>query len=1050
MKKIISIISVITLLCTMFYLPVMAETASTNVMSDIWTTVVFSNHTNNNAATYGYTVAAAAGQTNASADGHILASVNMGTHVNKGIYYRNFGADSFAAPKPVATVFGDPNGKLCVGFTPFGSIWNKFKALTYGANDRMYFSTYVNNLSGNEHELCFMPSSAGVNMTNFYKYTFPKNRWTKLDVVYNPNVTYTYTVTTDGATEKVTASTLGKVIPQGSNYNSKYPASSAGDEKASSRWTPILALSGSTYDANSTYVMEKVQFGEVKIYIDGVCVYTNTNSKSYSATSTDFYFYDSLPSRFVFNKNGALALSNMKFGKITNFDVDTFSTTQPELIDVAGKYSTLGSKIYTSDGILNKSDIIAPQGSVVKVYSKDSDVTLAGEYKYTELTDEVIPEGSIVSVQEDKDGGERISYEVLKTRKFYEYTNAFDAKLSAGNASVSLVGGLAGKGADDKANQLIPSVSGGKVAVDPFMNMPYGMDAEVLRNFTGYIHMSYNMLTQNLYDDYTRIRLTGEQGAIIAASNERTVLSKVLENDKWTKIDIVFDLEGGKAKLTDKNKTNGTYKLYVNGALVDSGNTMLGAYNGSGNLVKSLRLGVQAGNNYNTACKIYFDDFKFYATYVDEPVPTALPQVVTANVGDTVSSVTAQGAKVYTDASYKVQPSDSDVLRNGNVIVVENDGTYAYYDVFADGVKHYMTSSDSCESYVRFAPDWSVSGIGGKAADDYSLKLTKVAGDVADYQNMYPQFVYNRGEDAKDYTVIALKLFVPDDATTKDFGIYSQGHQNLGQTISNADISKNKWIEIVDVIDYTGEDVVATMYIDGKVYNEPKREIGKKKVNDVLVDFGASGYNQIRLSFNTGVPTSTPTIYMDDIMVYETDEEFVPANLLFEDAYSAKADLTDGDKLYVSADATVADIKAVYPDANVIRDNAQVEDTAALEIGDTVIVAEAENYVMDSVAFKSAVVAGNYTENDGLRFISLDGVKAGDIVKCRVVAGGVLVVAGYGADGAMASIDTDMTSSASYKSVTVPEANTVSFIAIDGFENLKPVSKNFDIVLGAE
>ena len=1038
MKRLISIISVIALLCTMFSLPVMAEEAATNVVAKNYTQVHPSNHKNDNAAAYGFTAVADAN--------HVTADKNMGTHANNGTYYNVFEADAFAAPKPVAAIFGEAAGKMCINFTPFNSIWKAFKAVTYGTNDRMFFSTYVNNLDGKAHDLSLMPSSGGVNMTKPYTVTLPKNMWTKVDVVYDPNVTFTYTV--DGVSK--TVSTLGKTLPQ--NGNLGYATSSAGDANAETKWTPILALDGSTYDANSTYVISKVQFGEYRLYINGELVHKSSNAASYKAGENNFYFYDVVPSRFVLNKDGALAFSNTKFGVITNFDAATYSINQPAIPSVEGKFTVKGGEIFTAKGSISKADITAPEGTVLKVYSKDSDVTAAGGYKYTEVTEDTLPLGTIVTVQEDKDGGERISY-IVSEDKISEKAVDATAFTSVGNATAQHVAGVAGKTADDKAAVLMPNGS----SADAFFVADYGMTADQIAAFNGYMHLSFNSFMENT-DDNVWFRLSSDTGASVAANSGSYTASKIFNSNQWNKVDIIIKLEGGKTSA-DAGKPNGLAKTYVNGRYIGETKTLFGGYVKADRKCTALRIGI---NSQDTADRLWIDDYKVVYTY-GEPEVTVMPEAVTANIGDSVETITAQGARVYADASCK-KAVTSGVLAHGNVIVKEENGMYVYSNIKNDDIKSYMTSSDTIDSRVRYTGDWNTAGIGGKAADDYNYKLVKhaVADDASDvdkanYVNFYPQFTYNRGENAKDYVVIGFNLYVPAESLFTDVGIYSQQHSNLGTTVGSDYLARNKWNSLMAVIDYTGEKATTTMYLNGNVYGTADREIGQKAVKNnegeiiERQDFGGSIFNQIRLSVRTGSYKDTSVFYMDDIIVFETDEKFVPGKLDLPDTFKAKYDVALGDNIYVAEgeELTVAEIKADFANAVVTRDGAVLEDDAVIAKNDVIFLEEVANYVQGLAGYKALVCGGNTFGSENVRMFKPSGnttLNAGDKIIARLVSEGVLAVAAYDAEGAMISVDSDMVANANYREFRVPaESGKVSFIGFESIDSLKPVCKNHTV-----
>ena len=1042
MKRLISIISVVALLCTMFSLPVMAEDAVTNNFVSTYTQARLSTAVGTNAAANGFT--------DVAPDNHILAGSNMGTHAHAGTYYKVLEGDAMAAPKSVSAVYGEASGKLCVDFTAFSSVWNAVKAYQYGENDRFYFSTYVSNLSDTTHGLAFMPSAGGVNMSKEYKYKIPKNVWTKIDVITDPNVTFTYKV--NGVSK--TVSTVGKTLPQ--NGNKGYATSSAGDANAEVKWTPILALDGSTYDANSTYVIEKVQFGTTNIYINGQLVQSAPYSASYAENGNNFYFYDVVPSRFVFNGNTLLTLSNMKFGRVNNFDEATYPFTQPALSAVEGEFVVNGAKLLTTKESISKADIVVPEGAVLKAYSKDSDVTVAGGYKYTEITGDTLPLGTLVTVQEDKDGGERITYTVAEDKVLEKKIDG-SGFTSVGNATVAHATGVAGKAADDTSAVLTPNGS----SEDSFFVAEYGMTAAQLAAFGGYMHFSFNAFTENT-GDKINLRITTDQGGSVAANTSAYTTQKIFNSNQWNRVDIITKLEGGKT-TADKGVLNGVSKTYVNGKYIGETNTHFGGYNSDGRHCTALRIGL---NSKDTDDKFWIDDYKAVFSYGEPAVP-AMPEAVTANIGDAVESVTAQGAKVYRDdAIYGVQLTEGTLAHN-NVILKEENGIYVYYKVVDADIKHYMTSGDAFESRVRYDGDWSSSGIGGKSADDYSLTLTKHAvgedaseSDKTNYVNFYPQFTYNRGEGAKDYVVIGFNFYVPAESLFSEVGIYSQQHTNLGLTIGADYVARNKWNSIMTVIDYTGEKAAATMYLNGRVYGVADRAIDTKNVVDKTTNevietqqFGGSIFNQIRLSVRTGEYSDASTFYMDDIIVFETDEKFVPGKLGMEDTFNAKYDIALDDKIYAEEgeELTAAEIKADFAGAVVTRDGVALADDAVLAKNDVVSLGEVKDYVKGLAGYKALVYSGNTFGTDGIRMFKPNGnttLKAGEKVIVRVVGGGVLAVVSYDESGAMTAVDSDMTAYDNYKEIKAPAAGgDISFIGFEGLNSLKPTGKNYRLTV---
>lgn len=580
-------------------------------------------------------------------------AMKNGTFLDKYTYYRIYEEDCFGVPVPMTAVYlkngADDAGNNKTVLTPL-SVSGVFNE-SYKETDRIHFSAYVKLLSGKLSYMTIMPGSIGAPVTvNASLKNVTSDEWTRLDMFYQPKVTYEYTVTRGGKTEDVTAFTT-ELLNKTTSPRVNTP----------SFWQAVLPACGQTYDASASYELKKITFGETDIYENGIL---QSSSSNYTTAQSSFYgFSDIRPMRITFAGSDAsvgfsMAISNFSYGAVKDYDKNNVDfgnayIKETELYDVNDNSRTISMETE-----IRPSDIQAPAGCTVAVYRS---ATLGSDMKYPRLSDdEVITEGNIVAVADEDNN---LTYYNVVSGAVEAYnkwqSSVADVSDPCYRFKYKDVYGIGGKASDD-ASMLFDY---DYTSEDAYTEYALGMTSDELRNYNGYIKAALNM--------YPTAKMSGIVFRI--ATNRSTMVSSTINisdlvTNRWNRLEFIIKVEGGKGSVTD---------TYING---ECKSTVAGNYGAviDGTLYNNFRLGfyVPKAHSANFA-PVYFDDIHTYFS-AKKPEVYSMPETTVCVVGESVSDVQARdGATRVLTSDLKLRASGDKILPT-DIIVTEN--AYTEYD----------------------------------------------------------------------------------------------------------------------------------------------------------------------------------------------------------------------------------------------------------------------------------------------------------------------------------------------------------------------------------
>ena len=691
-----------------------------------------------------------------------------GTYMEKYSYYRTYDEDYMGSPVPMTGLYmqngADDAGNNKAYFTPL-SVSNVYNA-TYTENDRMHFSAYIKLLYGNVSAVNFLPDSIGASIIPPVSLkAVSKNKWTRVDIYYQPKVTYEYTVTKNGVTESCSDSTTQLISVKNSSRTNN-----------ATFWNAVLPACGKTYDSSATYNLTKVVFGVTATYIDGLLV----SEDSYTSTASNaFYgFSDVKPARLTIQGGDAsvgfgIAVSNYSFGKSENFDKSAVSF---------GRAYVNGSELYSIDkstrtislnGKVTPSDIKVPAGCTAAVYKGESadDTT-----PYTKVADgDVIEEGNIISVADEN---YNLTYYnvassiVTSNHKFVG--GAAEAKDPSYRFKFADAYGIGGKSADD-ASMLFDY---DYTSADPYTEYALGMSSSELMSYKGYIKVGMNVYPTAEMSGIA-VRLATNKSMDVAG----TIAVSDMEINRWNRVESIIKVNGGSKSVV---------QTYLNGELIKENESNF-CSNVSGTNFTNFRIGmyVPDAKRANFA-PIYFDDIHTYFSN-SKPEIYSLPQVPQCVTGDYVSNVTSEHDGVRVLSKEGKLRNESEKIEASDTIVAEKEYTsidrvYAYgtpfepkivVDNVIDGVcyqgapivaKAYL--GRSCNVYIA-EKDADGKEIGVAMGDGQATYVPQTIGNtvkiiVADTKNLAPFIApveLTVGEYSEDITYTDLGDsvdFIPD------------------------------------------------------------------------------------------------------------------------------------------------------------------------------------------------------------------------------------------------------------------------------------------------
>ncbi|MBQ7901574.1 MAG: hypothetical protein IJ365_06385 [Clostridia bacterium] len=182
----------------------------------------------------------------------------------------------------------------------------------------------------------------------------------------------------------------------------------------------------------------------------------------------------------------------------------------------------------------------------------------------------------------------------------------------------------------------------------------------------------------------------------------------------------------------------------------------------------------------------------------------------------------------------------------------------------ANNVLYNISDYDDFGSFVR-ADKSEVSGIGGKSADDTSVKIK-----LNDESNLTGYFDLSWGSvsagtwtkaDYNGYLVTVFSLMT--DQKPQYARLCTDGNSTVGDDVSES-INLNEWNKVITISDRTGGEN------HGKTITYLNGSILKSWTDDAFGDVHNNTSFKYHIRFLVG-GTLDMTVYMDDILVYETD-----------------------------------------------------------------------------------------------------------------------------------------------------------------------------------
>ncbi|MBQ7901405.1 MAG: leucine-rich repeat protein [Clostridia bacterium] len=277
---------------------------------------------------------------------------------------------------------------------------------TFTDNDRILYSLYLNVYEGTQGNVYLMQKNQGINITDNLLHNAPLTvgEWAKVDIFYQPKVTYTYTKTNNNDATDV------KTLTYSTNVIRAYNATAAADI--------TKLLNGVTIEDGYTYELKGVKYGAYDTYVNGKLVYSSSGKTNSSLT----YAFSTIPARITINNNASstnlgIYMAQNSVSKVENFDASTYNFEKYPVLADGEKYD-IYDKDVVLDGDVTVADITTSDDYVVSVYSSD-DTT----YSAAIDADYVIQAGDKILV---RSGALNISYYTADIVTVNEYTDRYN------------------------------------------------------------------------------------------------------------------------------------------------------------------------------------------------------------------------------------------------------------------------------------------------------------------------------------------------------------------------------------------------------------------------------------------------------------------------------------------------------------------------------------------------------------------------------------------------------------------------------------------------
>ncbi|MBQ8525924.1 MAG: polysaccharide deacetylase family protein [Clostridia bacterium] len=635
----------------------------------------------------------------------------------------------------------------------------------------------------------------------------------------------------------------------GVNISTVFPLS---DERVVDGWNKLVYV----YDHSTAGDELNEYAGSWAMYLNGECINALGENRDLMDADNPFNYtskgkMDQM--RVMFASSAVNEEISMYFDDVDCYTVTTddkaayiasFAKDKPVLAESSDAKYTISEGVVDAAAGATAGDIEAADGTTVRVYQNK-------QYSQVLADTAVLKSGNIVVVEKD---GIFNYYPVIAADgsvTLYEAYQAADISTFY-RGEKSDAAGMGGKTTDDSSILLNSNV----------------IEHDNQTHYNGFFSYAPGSISNGVWSGIDTSGYLVAEGEIfpasirtigIATNGGTTVADIPAVANEWNKFYVVYDF------------TNKKMKVVVDGVVTtDWAETVYGTANRN-----DIRFLI-TGNDNEAPAQVYLDDYRIY-TIKSEPdydAPAVLDTskytidsgYLVASADDTVKDITSDDAevRVYTDSTYTNLCSDSDVLLNGNVVVlVSGNGCFAYYPVTsaltrvpATVVTEHCDENNLASVTAARASITIADGFGGKAVSDKVAKLTGTTstGDC-DY------FIQTTTVPA-DKDIVASILVYPEEKITS-YWFATSGHSPVTDKIAATDLKTGEWNRITIV--YDAQTKTSYTYINDVL----KAEYSGNGISNGILRF-------IENNSLTAAEIANVSSYFDDFVIW-TGDIAVPA-----------------------------------------------------------------------------------------------------------------------------------------------------------------------------
>lgn len=441
-------------------------------------------------------------------------------------------------------------------------------------------------------------------------------------------------------------------------------------------------------------------------------------------------------------------------------------------------------------------------------------------------------------------------------------------------ASKSYVSGAGGKAVNDSALDIVMDGN------DTYLGINIPVKSK-------YVKVQYNIMPKENFNlVYNQARNTVLHYNQIGVTDSSTESHRRMLRNQWNKVELLLENKTGYIDTTEAIEF--TTEAYANGFIASASQTRgkNQEKEGAANDVFPLRIRVDGAN-----AEFMIDDLKIMTSdttpfTIDGSVglqgkakaiaePTQIANgTVSAYDTTKVSDFSADGAtvRVFTDKTYNKELAETDVLSVGNVIVTEDSNKrIKYYDVTEVTQDPALQPINVDENYdnqsygVIGTPIKGngsfVSGVAGKASEDYSMKIDKITTSGA--PDVYLE--YQAVPSAAEFITVEYNI-LPDQYLSELY-LGTRASNAFGNVINGNALIKGRWNNIKYIFknpDTSKTAIGDSCNMTADIYINGKCIVSNGDAAAKLTEYGKY---QIRFVAIANENTSPMTLYYDDIRI---------------------------------------------------------------------------------------------------------------------------------------------------------------------------------------